>query len=337
MSLTVLGIESSCDETGIAIYDSEQGLLAHHVYSQTEIHAQYGGVVPELASRDHIRKTLPMIQQTMADCQLTQQQINGVCYTKGPGLIGALMVGASIARSIGWAWRVPTVGVHHMEAHLMAVMLEENKPEYPFIALIVSGGHTMLVEVNDFGRYKLLGESVDDAAGEAFDKTAKMLGLPYPGGALLAELALQGRPDIYEFPRPMVNRPGLDFSFSGLKTHTLTCFKQSDQSDQAKADIAYAFEDAVVDTLAIKCKRALQQTHLKRLVMVGGVSANKKLRQRLRDEFSSQGVEVYYPRPAWCTDNGAMVAYTGCQRLLRGESDSLQIKVNPRWPLSELQ
>lgn len=332
----ILGIETSCDETAVAIYDGEQGLLAHHIYSQIDVHQIYGGVVPELASRDHIRKTLPLIEASLKTAGVSRENIHGIAYTKGPGLIGALMVGATIAHSLALAWDVPVLGVHHMEAHLMAVMLEDNLPEYPFLALIVSGGHTMLVEVKAFGDYHLLGQTLDDAVGEAFDKTGTLLGLSYPGGPALAKLAEQGDLSRFQFPRPMVNRPGLDFSFSGLKTFALNCVKQHGQDDQTRADIACAFEDAVVDTLRVKCQRALKQTHLHRLVVGGGVSANQKLRHVLTDTMAADGIEVFYPRMEFCTDNAAMVAYTGYQRLAHGEYDGLAIEVKARWGIDEL-
>ncbi|ACJ20298.1 tRNA (adenosine(37)-N6)-threonylcarbamoyltransferase complex transferase subunit TsaD [Coxiella burnetii] len=332
----VLGVETSCDETAVALYDGERGLLAHRVYSQIAIHAEYGGVVPELASRDHIRKILPLIKAALDDAALSKENIDGIAYTKGPGLIGALMVGASVAKSLAYAWRVPVVGVHHMEAHLMAVQLEESRPAYPFIALLVSGGHTMLVHVEQPGRYKILGESVDDAAGEAFDKTAKLLGLPYPGGPALARLAEQGEPKRFIFPRPMVNQPHLNFSFSGLKTHAVNCFKQYGGEEQTRADIACAFENAVVDTLIIKCLRALEKTGINTLVLVGGVAANKKLRERLGQVAVKRAAQIYYPRQEFCTDNGAMVAYTGWLRLNAGEKEDKTIRVKPRWSMAEL-
>lgn len=334
--MQVLGIETSCDETAVAIYNYHHGLLAHQIYSQIEAHAEYGGVVPELASRDHIRKTLPLIEQVMAQAAVTRQQIAGIAYTKGPGLIGALMVGASIGRSLGYALQVPTIGVHHLEAHLMAVMLEENKPSYPFLALLVSGGHTQLITVQEFGRYQLLGQSLDDAVGEAFDKTAKLLGLPYPGGPHLAALAEKGNSKRFYFPRPMINQPGLDFSFSGLKTYAMNCYRNNQHDSQTQADIACAFEDAVVDTLLIKTKRALQNQNLTRVVIVGGVGANKKLRQHFQHEFTKKHIEVFYPRTEFCTDNAAMVAYTGCSRLQLGQHDDLTIDVRARWPIDEL-
>ncbi|HEY9148804.1 MAG TPA: tRNA (adenosine(37)-N6)-threonylcarbamoyltransferase complex transferase subunit TsaD [Gammaproteobacteria bacterium] len=334
--MLILGIETSCDETGVALYDGERGLLGHTLYSQVAMHAEYGGVVPELASRDHVQKLLPLIREAMAQSGVSRGEIEGVAYTAGPGLIGALLVGASVGRSLAWAWGVPAVGVHHMEGHLLAPMLEEQPPEFPFVALLVSGGHTMLVKVEGVGRYAILGESLDDAAGEAFDKTAKLLGLGYPGGPVLARLAQSGDPQVYRFPRPMTDRPGLDFSFSGLKTFTLTTWQQSGQSDQDKANVARAFEDAVVDTLAIKCKRALQQTGLKRLVVAGGVSANKGLRERLSKMGGELGAEVYYPRPEFCTDNGAMIAYAGFLRLQAGQHEELAFTATPRWPLETL-
>ncbi len=334
--MTVLGIETSCDETGVAIYDSEKGLLADTLYSQVALHAEYGGVVPELASRDHIRKTLPLIRQALAEAGLAAEDIDGVAYTAGPGLMGALLVGAAIGRSLAFGWNVPAVAVHHMEGHLLAPMLEAEPPEFPFIALLVSGGHTMLVRVDGIGQYAMLGESLDDAAGEAFDKTAKMLELGYPGGPALAKLAERGDPGRYRFPRPMTDRPGLDFSFSGLKTFTLNTLQASDGSEQTRADIARAFEEAVVDTLAIKCRRALKETGLSRLVIAGGVSANSRLRQRLREVAKKQQARVYYPRLAFCTDNGAMIAYAGAQRLLAGQHESLAFGGKPRWKLEAL-
>ncbi len=334
--MLILGIESSCDETGIALYDGERGLLSHTLFSQVAMHAEYGGVVPELASRDHVRRVLPLLKQAMEEAGVSRADIDGVAYTAGPGLVGALLVGASVGRSLAWSWGVPAIGVHHMEGHLLAPMLEETPPPFPFVALLVSGGHTMLVEVQGVGQYTILGESLDDAAGEAFDKTAKMLGLGYPGGPVLAKLAEQGRSDQYRFPRPMTDRPGLDFSFSGLKTFSLTTWQKSDQSEQTQADIACAFQEAVVDTLAIKCKRALKQTGLKRLVIAGGVSANKGLRQRLAAMGEELGAEVYYPRPEFCTDNGAMIAYAGYLRLKAGQTVDLGFGAMPRWPIEEL-
>lgn len=339
--MRVLGIETSCDETGVAVYDSKQGLLSDALYSQVKMHAEYGGVVPELASRDHVRKLLPLIREVMAKADLTLADLDGVAYTSGPGLIGALMVGASTGRALALGLGVPAIGVHHMEGHLLAPMLEEHPPAFPFVALLVSGGHTQLVRVDGIGRYELLGESLDDAAGEAFDKAAKMLGLDYPGGPLIAKLAQQGDRSRYRFPRPMTDRPGLEFSFSGLKTFTLNTAnaardEQGRIDPQTLADIACAFEDAVVDTLAIKCKRALQQTGLKQLVIAGGVSANRNLREKLGAMVQKERAELFYARPEFCTDNGAMIAYAGCQRLLAGQQADLTIQCRPRWPLDTL-
>ncbi len=339
--MRILGIETSCDETGIALYDSECGLLAEALYSQVELHSEYGGVVPELASRDHIRKTLPLIEQVLSEAGSTRQDIDGIAYTAGPGLVGALMVGAMIGRSLAYALAVPAIGIHHMEGHLLAPMLEQNPPSFPFVALLVSGGHTQLVRVDGVGQYRLLGESLDDAAGEAFDKAAKMLGLPYPGGPQVAKLAEQGQPGRFVFPRPMVKHPGLDFSFSGLKTFTLNTVQEHRDaaghiSDQTRADIACAFQQAVVETLVIKCKRALKQESLSRLVMAGGVSANRHLRESLTPALAKVGAQVFYARPEFCTDNGAMIAYAGCQRLMAGQTDTLVIQAYPRWPMDQL-
>ncbi|WP_373603756.1 tRNA (adenosine(37)-N6)-threonylcarbamoyltransferase complex transferase subunit TsaD [Aggregatibacter sp. HMT-949] len=339
--MKILGIETSCDETGVAIYDEDKGLIANQLYTQIALHADYGGVVPELASRDHIRKTAPLIQAALSEARLTAKDIDGVAYTCGPGLVGALLVGATVARALAYAWEVPAVGVHHMEGHLLAPMLDDNPPCFPFVALLVSGGHTQLVRVDGVGQYTVIGESVDDAAGEAFDKTAKLLGLDYPGGAALSRLAEQGAPGRFVFPRPMTDRPGLDFSFSGLKTfaaNTLNAVLKTELtlSEQTKADIAYAFQDAVVDTLAIKCKRALKETGYKRLVIAGGVSANKKLRESLTQMMKNLGGEVFYPQPQFCTDNGAMIAYAGLLRLKQGQQSGLAIDVKPRWAMAEL-
>ncbi len=342
--MIVLGIESSCDETGVAIYCSERGLLADRLFSQVDLHVDYGGVVPELASRDHVRKTVPLIREVLQDAGLNLDALDGIAYTAGPGLIGALLVGAAIAQSLALALDIPAVAVHHMEGHLMAPMLEDNPPELPFIGLLVSGGHTQLVSVSDFGCYEMLGESVDDAAGEAFDKAAKMLGLDYPGGPRIAALAEQSRargtPLRYQFPRPMTDRPGLDFSFSGLKTYMLNTVEQESQAgrlDEAtKADIARAFEEAVVDTLRIKCRRAIEQTGIKTLIIAGGVGANRCLRQTLLETTEKMGARVVYARPKFCTDNGAMIAYVGCRRLLAGERSSSSFAVRARWPMTEL-
>ena len=339
--MRILGIETSCDETGVAIYDEEKGLIANQLHTQIALHADYGGVVPELASRDHIRKLAPLLQAALQEANLTAKDIDGVAYTSGPGLVGALLVGSTVARSLAYAWNIPAIGVHHMEGHLLAPMLEENPPHFPFVALLVSGGHTQLVRVDGVGRYELLGESIDDAAGEAFDKTAKLLGLDYPGGAALARLALNGTPNRFAFPRPTTDRPGLDFSFSGLKTFAANTLhhvmqEEGELTEQSKADIAYAFQEAVVDTLAIKCKRALKQTGLKRLVIAGGVSANKQLRQTLAELMQQLGGEVFYPQPQFCTDNGAMIAYAGFLRLKQGQQQDLAIEVRPRWAMTEL-
>ena len=334
--MRVLGIETSCDETGVAIYDDQQGLLAHQLYSQVKLHADYGGVVPELASRDHVRKLVPLIKDSLKEANCSHADIDGIAFTKGPGLVGALLVGSSVARSLAYAWNKPSIGVHHMEGHLLAPMLDDPAPEFPFVALLVSGGHSMMVKVEGIGQYTVLGESVDDAAGEAFDKTAKLLGLDYPGGPLLATLAEKGEAGHYKFPRPMTTKPGLDFSFSGLKTFAANTIRASDGSEQTHANIAYAFQEAVVDTLAIKCKRALKHTNLKRLVIAGGVSANKQLRDDLAVMMKSIKGEVFYPRLEFCTDNGAMIAYAGLQRLKAGEFEGLATKARPRWSLEEL-
>ncbi len=334
--MRVLGIETSCDETGIAIYDSERGLLAHTIYSQTEIHAAWGGVVPELASRDHVRKAIPLIEDTLNQAKLSSHEIEGVAYTKGPGLVGALLIGAMLGRTLGFAWNVPTVGVHHLEGHLLAPFLEPNPPQFPFLALLVSGGHTELVKVEQLGRYEILGDTLDDAVGEAFDKTAKLLGLGYPGGAALAKLAEQGDSKRFHFPRPMIDRPGLDFSFSGLKTFALNTVEKEGLAEQTKADIARAFQDAVVETLSIKCRRALKETGLPHLVVAGGVGANQALRHALHEMCKKENVSLYFPRLEFCTDNGAMIAYVGCQRLLAGECDDLGVEVYPRWALDKI-
>ena len=331
----VLGIETSCDETAVAVYHATKGLVSHTLHSQVMTHNEYGGVVPELASRDHIRKLIPLISQILSDSQLTSSDISGIAYTAGPGLMGALLVGAATARSLAWTWQIPAIAVHHMEGHLLAPMLEDDPPDFPFVALLISGGHTLLIEVTDVGQYRLLGESLDDAAGEAFDKTAKLLGLEYPGGPALAQLALHGTPR-FTFPRPMTDRPGLDFSFSGLKTFALNAFNTSLKTHQDKADIASAFQIAIAETLCIKCKRALQHTGLKKLVVAGGVSANLEIRQQLLQMSQKEGVQVYFPRPEFCTDNGAMIAFAGCRRLLAGQSQDLNIFARPRWPIDEL-
>ena len=339
--MRVLGIETSCDETGVALYDSDRGLLGHRLFSQVDLHADYGGVVPELASRDHIRRLLPLINELLASLRLTKNQIDAIAYTQGPGLVGALMVGACTGRALAFGLDIPAVGVHHMEGHLLAPMLEQHNPQFPFVALLVSGGHTQLVRVDDIGHYTLLGESVDDAAGEAFDKAARMLDLGYPGGPEIAKLAESGHLGRFKFPCPMVDKPGLNFSFSGLKTFTLNTVMNHAQQDglpdrQTCADIACAFQEAVVNTLVIKCRRALQATGLTTLVVAGGVSANKSLRSQLKSAFEKIHAKVFYARPEFCTDNGAMIAYAGCQRLIAKQQQDLAITVKPRWPLEEL-
>lgn len=343
--MIVLGIESSCDETGIALFDSEKGLLAHTLHSQVELHAEYGGVVPELASRDHIRYLVPLLGRALTQAGIKKSSIDGIAYTAGPGLIGALMSGASVGRSLAWALGIPAVEVHHMEGHLLAPMLEENPPGFPFVALLVSGGHTLLAYVKGIGQYELLGQSLDDAAGEAFDKTAKLLGLGYPGGPALAAMAEKGRQGIYKFPRPMIDRPGVDFSFSGLKTFALNTMQKAAQQDgsegelsaQVKADISLAFEEAVVDTLKIKCRRALQQQQCKNLVIAGGVGANKRLRSELAAMIAQMDGQLYYPRIEFCTDNGAMIAQVGCFRLMAGETQALEIDARARWSMQDLK
>lgn len=344
-NILVLGIETSCDETGVALYHSEKGLLAHRLYSQVKMHADYGGVVPELASRDHVRKTIPLIEDVLREVNLQRTDINAIAYTAGPGLVGALMVGAAIANALALALDIPIIGVHHMEGHLLAPMLEESPPAFPFIGLLVSGGHTQLVKVDGIGQYEILGESVDDAAGEAFDKAAKMMGLDYPGGPRIAKLAQVAREQYegtpYRFPRPMTDRPGLDFSFSGLKTFTLNTIhsvkqESGEMSEKNKAQVALAFEEAVVDTLRIKCKRALEQTGLKTLVIAGGVSANTHLRETLEKTLKGMNAEVFYARPEFCTDNGAMIAYAGTQRLKAGQTSEEAFTVKPRWPMDTL-
>lgn len=334
--MKVIGIESSCDETGVAVYDSKKGLLGHALHSQVALHADYGGVVPELASRDHVRKLTPLIHATLERADLQLSDIEGVAYTAGPGLMGALLVGASAGRALAWSLGLPSIAVHHMEGHLLAPMLEDNPPPFPFICVLVSGGHTMLIRVQGLGDYTLLGETLDDAAGEAFDKTAKMLGLAYPGGPLLAKLAEKGDASRFRFSRPMTNRPGLDFSFSGLKTAAITAYRANESEPGIKENIAAAFQDAVVDTLRIKCERALKKEGLQRLVIAGGVGANKSLREVFKTYFIEKSVEVYYPRIEFCTDNGAMIALAGCLRLVAGEEAPKSLGVRARWPLSEL-
>lgn len=341
VSAPVLGIETSCDETGVAVLRWQpqapgEGLLAHTLYSQIKLHADYGGVVPELASRDHVRKLLPLVRQTLSDAGLGMGDLGGVAYTAGPGLAGALLVGAAAARAMAWALGVPAVAVHHMEGHLLAPLLEKDPPQAPFVALLVSGGHSMLVQVNAIGDYTVLGDTLDDAAGEAFDKTAKMMGLPYPGGPILARLAEGGRAGAFRFSRPMTDRPGLDFSFSGLKTQVLLAWQASDKSDQTRADVARGFEEAIVDTLIIKCRRALHATGATRLVIAGGVGANSRLRAELAAAGAQDGFATYFPRLAFCTDNGAMIALAGAIRLAHGQHQDATVRVFPRWNLEEL-
>ena len=330
-----LGIESSCDETGVALYHGRRGLLGHRVYSQA-VHGEFGGVVPELASRDHVRKLLPLLKDLLRATGVRRDEIDGVAYTAGPGLVGALLVGAAAGRSLAWAWGVPAVGVHHMEGHLLAPLLEDDPPAFPFVALLVSGGHSLLVEVRDIGRYRVLGDSLDDAVGEAFDKTAKLLGLGYPGGPALAKLAERGDPRRFRFPRPMTDRPGLMFSFSGLKTFAVNTLNGTRGTEQDRADVARCFEEAVVETLTIKCRRALEAAGLSRLIVAGGVGANRRLRARLVEMADEQGARVYYPRPEFCTDNGAMIALAGALRLQAGAETGPEIRVKPRWSIEEL-
>jgi N6-L-threonylcarbamoyladenine synthase len=332
----ILGIESSCDETAAAVYDGEAGLLTHELHSQVALHATYGGVVPELASRDHLRKLLPLLEKSV-EASGGRAAIDGIAYTSGPGLVGALLVGAAVARSLAYAWGVPCIGVHHMEGHLLAPLLEPEPPRFPFVALLVSGGHTLLARVEGVGRYELLGSSLDDAAGEAFDKTAKLLGLGYPGGPQLAQLAEQGRPDVFKFPRPLLDRPGLDFSFSGLKTAVVVALRSHGElSPQARADAARGFEEAVVDTLVVKCQRALDATGTDTLVVAGGVGANRRLRARMLAMGERRGVRVVYPRAEFCTDNAAMIALLGHLRLAAGERDDFSIRARARWPMTDL-
>jgi N6-L-threonylcarbamoyladenine synthase len=331
--MRVLGIESSCDETAVAVYDLDRGLLAHRLHSQVAMHRAYGGVVPELASRDHVRRLLPLVREALASAESEPASIDGLAYTAGPGLIGALLVGEGFATALGLAWGKPAMGIHHLEGHLLAPLLEANPPEFPFLALLVSGGHTQLVDVAGLGQYRILGETLDDAAGEAFDKTAKLMGLPYPGGAALAVLAESGRSGEFTFPRPMLDRPGLDFSFSGLKTAALVALRGRDLNDAVRADVARGFEEAVVETLAEKCRRALKQTGHRRLVIAGGVGANRRLRERLKAVVRDQGAELYFPRTEFCTDNGAMIALAGCLRFAAGLSAGVGMTARANWVL----
>jgi len=340
--MLILGIETSCDDTGVALYElggvaaAGRGLLAHRLYSQL-VHLDYGGIVPELASRDHIRKLLPLIDAVIREAGIETSEIDGIAYTAGPGLAGALLVGASLARSLSWAWGIPALGVHHMEGHLLSPMLEDDPPEFPFLAMLVSGGHTLLADVRGLGQYEILGQSVDDAVGEAFDKTAKLLGLGYPGGPAISRLAEQGHPGRFTFPRPMLDRPGLDFSFSGLKTAVATEVEAQSEDEQTRADIAHAFQEAAIDTLVRKCKRALEQTGHKQLVIAGGVSANRLLRTRMAEMTAKLNAKTFFPRNEFCTDNGAMIAYAGALRLAAGQRDEgTDFAAYPRWSLEEL-
>jgi N6-L-threonylcarbamoyladenine synthase len=334
--MRVIGIESSCDETAVAVYDSRLGLLSHRLYSQIAMHQAYGGVVPELASRDHVRRLLPLVREALAAAGSGAAEIDGVAYTAGPGLIGALLVGVGFARSLAYAWGKPAVGIHHLEGHLLAPLLEAHPPEFPFLALLVSGGHTQLIDVAGLGRYRILGETLDDAAGEAFDKTAKMLGLPYPGGAALARLAEHGRAGRFTFPRPMLDRPGLDFSFSGLKTAALVALRGRALDEAIRADVAHGFQDAVVETLAEKARRALKLSGHRRLVVAGGVGANLSLRERLAEVARAAGATLYFPRAEFCTDNGAMIALAGCLRLSAGEQAGLALGARANWELGDV-
>jgi N6-L-threonylcarbamoyladenine synthase len=336
--MRVIGIESSCDETAVAVYDGELGLLSHRLHSQVAMHQAYGGVVPELASRDHVRRLLPLFRQALADAESGPESIDGIAYTAGPGLIGALLVGAGFATSLGLAWGKPVLGIHHLEGHLLAPLLEPNPPSFPFLALLVSGGHTQLVDVAGLGQYRILGETLDDAAGEAFDKTAKLLGLPYPGGAALAKLAEAGTSGRFTFPRPMLDRPGLDFSFSGLKTAALVALRGRVLDDAIRADVARGFQEAVVDTLVEKCRRALEFSGHRCLVVAGGVGANSRLRQRLAEVVRRVGAELYFPRVEFCTDNGAMIALAGFLRMQAGKfagRGGSPVSARAHWELGE--
>jgi len=335
--MLVLGIESSCDETGIALYETDKGLLAHALHSQIEMHAEYGGVVPELASRDHIRRAIPLIQHVLDEAGLTLQDINGIAYTQGPGLSGALLVGTSIAEALAFTLNIPTIGVHHLEGHLLAPLLEENPPSFPFVALLVSGGHTQLMRVGGIGDYELLGDTMDDAAGEAFDKTAKLLGLSYPGGPAVSKLAVQGKPGRFKLPRPMLNSGDLNFSFSGLKTAVLTLANSNSLDEQTKADIAYEFQEAATELLTTKCMSALRETGLDKLIVSGGVGANQRLRTKLNAATKRKLCKVHYPRLEFCTDNGAMIAFAGAMRMQHAKASDYGFTVKPRWDLAELQ
>jgi N6-L-threonylcarbamoyladenine synthase len=335
--MRILAIETSCDESAVAVLDEQRGLLAHELWSQIDLHRAFGGVVPELASRDHLRRLVPLLRAALEQAGTSAAQIDGVAYTAGPGLVGALLTGAALARSLSFGWAVPAIGVHHLEGHLLAPMLESPSPPFPHVALLASGGHTMLIDVRGIGDYRILGQTRDDAAGEAFDKTAKLLGLPYPGGPELAQLAAGGRPGAYVFPRPMLDRPGFEFSFSGLKTAVMQAVRAAPLNDRGRADVAYAVQDAIVATLCAKALRAIAFTGHRALVIAGGVGANRELRARLSREAGASGTRVYYPRVEFCTDNAAMIAVAGLQRLRAGEHMSTAIEVRARWPLSELR
>lgn len=333
----VLAIETSCDETGVALLDEDRGLIAHELWSQVDLHRLYGGVVPELASRDHLRRLLPLLQSTLARGGVSARAIDAVAYTAGPGLVGALLTGAALARALGYGWGVPALGVHHLEGHLLAPLLEDPAPPMPQVALLVSGGHTMLIDVRGIGDYRILGQTRDDAAGEAFDKTAKLLGLPYPGGPELARLAARGRPGIYQFPRPMLDQPGLEFSFSGLKTAVMQAVRDQPPDAQARADIAHAVQESIVTVLSTRALQALRLTGYTTLVVAGGVGANLALRERLSRSVSGMDAQVFYPRIEFCTDNAAMIAVAGLARLRAGERAAPGLDVRARWPLSELK
>jgi N6-L-threonylcarbamoyladenine synthase len=335
--MRILAIETSCDESAVAVLDQQRGLLAHELWSQVDLHRAFGGVVPELASRDHLRRLLPLLRTALDSAGTSAAQIEGVAYTAGPGLVGALLTGAALARALSFGWKVPAIGIHHLEGHLLAPMLETPPPPFPHIALLVSGGHTMLIEVRGIGDYRVLGQTRDDAAGEAFDKSAKLLGLPYPGGPALAQLAAAGQPGRYSFPRPMLDRPGFEFSFSGLKTAVVQAVRAAAPSEQMRADVAYAVQDAIVATLCAKALRALQFTDHQSLVVAGGVGANRELRTRLAREAAAMGVQVYFPRLEFCTDNAAMIAVAGLHRLLAREQTLGGIEVRARWPLEQLR
>ena len=342
-NLITLGIESSCDETGIALYQMGRGLLAHALHTQVAMHNEYGGVVPELASRDHVRRVIPLVRQIMSEAGVSLAQVGAVAYTQGPGLGGALLVGASVANALAYALDIPTIGIHHLEGHVLSPLLSDPAPEFPFVALLVSGGHTQLMRVDGVGRYTLLGETLDDAAGEAFDKSAKLLGLGYPGGPALAKLAAKGRSGLYKLPRPMLHSGDLEFSFSGLKTAVMTLVKQSNNNgekildEQTRADIACAVQEAIVDVLAQKARAALAHTGLDQLVVAGGVGANRLLRERLNKDIGRRGGKVFYPDLEFCTDNGAMIAFAGALRLAgqHGVKD-YRFNVKPRWNLQEI-